>query len=181
MQKKTIVLKEEPVKSFNSPSVPSTIDVCVNMLGEQSKVPDGFYQNDKKECVLISSPEKDKKPKTTVRPKIKSDVCLNLSGLQEVVPKGLWKNQKGDCVDDRIVKEEPKLPNSNSIPEPEEKNPVATQRPLRTLRQDRYWEYDCGSLNAYMGCKHRCLQTARTRRLCEEMYGPGRFDEEKRE
>ena len=45
-----------------------------------------------------------------------------------------------------------------------------------TGAQDRAWRIECGSLRDYIRCRDRCLPNATTRRICEDLYGPNRFD-----
>jgi len=45
-----------------------------------------------------------------------------------------------------------------------------------TGAQDRAWRIECGSLRDYIRCRDRCLPNATTRQICEDLYGPNRFD-----
>lgn len=89
-------------------------------------------------------------------------------------------NQSGPASNPQPQKNEPLTEQNQTLPPHKNTMSTVNHGPLRTLRQDRNWRNDCETLNQYMGCKSRCKQTARTRSLCEELYGPDRFSEDKK-
>jgi len=66
---------------------PPPVDVCPNLPGNQSSVPQG-YRLSEGQCVLI--PNDDPPPVI--------DVCPNIAGVQISVPEGLVINNGGQCV-----------------------------------------------------------------------------------
>lgn len=54
-------------------------DVCLNIDGIQSSVPDGYELNENNECVEV-------------------DICPNIDGIQTEIPEGLYVDEQGDCV-----------------------------------------------------------------------------------
>jgi LPXTG-motif cell wall-anchored protein len=61
---------------------PEPEDVCPNIDGMQTTVPEGYYINDDGDCV-----------------KDPVDVCPNIDGMQTTVPEGYYIDDDGDCVE----------------------------------------------------------------------------------
>ena len=59
------------------------MDVCPNIEGNQSEVPDGMVKDEQGNCVTPTPP---------------TDACPNLEGNQASVPTGLVKDEHGNCV-----------------------------------------------------------------------------------
>jgi hypothetical protein len=60
------------------------IDVCPNIEGNQSEVPEGMIIDDEGNCVTPPPPP--------------TDVCPNIEGNQDKVPDGMIIDEKGNCV-----------------------------------------------------------------------------------
>jgi hypothetical protein len=65
------------------PCSPPQTDLCLNLEGVQSEVPEGYTRNENERCVPTLPP---------------SDLCLNLEGVQSEVPEGYTRNENGRCV-----------------------------------------------------------------------------------
>ena len=65
------------------PCSPPQTDLCPNLEGVQSEVPEGYTRNENGRCVPTS-------PQT--------DLCLNLEGVQSEVPEGYTRNENERCV-----------------------------------------------------------------------------------
>jgi len=63
---------------------PPPPDVCPNLDGVQSVVPDGYQVDADGNCVPIPPPP--------------ADVCPNIAGTQETIPDGMVKDANGNCV-----------------------------------------------------------------------------------
>ena len=62
---------------------PPPVDVCPNIEGNQSEVPDGMVKDEQGNCVTPTPP---------------TDACPNIEGNQASVPHGLVKDEHGNCV-----------------------------------------------------------------------------------
>ena len=63
---------------------PPPVDVCPNIEGNQSEVPDGMVKDEQGNCVTPAPPP--------------TDACSNIEGNQASVPHGLVKDEHGNCV-----------------------------------------------------------------------------------
>jgi uncharacterized repeat protein (TIGR01451 family) len=63
---------------------PPPVDVCPNIEGNQSEVPNGMVKDEQGNCVTTPPPP--------------TDVCPNIEGNQATVPSGLVKDVHGNCV-----------------------------------------------------------------------------------
>jgi hypothetical protein len=72
---------------------PPPVDVCPNLDGNQSSVPDGWVKDDNGDCVVSGPPN--------------TDVCPNIPGNQSEVPSGLFVNSDGNCVDNVVIINDP--------------------------------------------------------------------------
>jgi uncharacterized repeat protein (TIGR01451 family) len=63
---------------------PPPVDVCPNIEGNQSELPDGMVKDEQGNCVTPPPPA--------------TDVCPNIEGNQTTVPTGLVKDEHGNCV-----------------------------------------------------------------------------------
>ncbi len=62
---------------------PPPVDVCPNIDGMQTEVPDGYVKDANGNCVVITTD---------------TDVCPNIDGMQTEVPDGYVKDANGNCV-----------------------------------------------------------------------------------
>ena len=62
------------------PVPPPTVDLCKNIRGIQTEIPEGYYQEGNK-CF-----------------RVKIDMCPNIEGRQKEVPEGYVKDEGGNCV-----------------------------------------------------------------------------------
>jgi len=62
---------------------PPPVDVCPNIDGMQTEVPDGYVKDANGNCVVITTD---------------TDVCPNIDGMQKEVPAGYERDQDGNCV-----------------------------------------------------------------------------------
>ncbi len=76
-----------------SDDVPPPTDVCPNIDGNQSTVPEGKHLNNDGQCVPNGDDNDDEDENTP------TDVCPNIDGNQSEVPSGKHKNDDGQCVD----------------------------------------------------------------------------------
>jgi LPXTG-motif cell wall-anchored protein len=81
------------------------VDVCPNIPGDQSVVPDGLVKDDAGNCVTPPPPPVDEcpdmpgnQPSKDECPPPPVDVCPNIDGPQSSVPAGMVKDAAGNCV-----------------------------------------------------------------------------------
>jgi len=68
----------------NKPDEVPVVDVCPNLEGDQSEIPQGMEKDEEGQCIIVVPPP--------------IDVCPNIDGVQTEIPAGMEKDEEGQCV-----------------------------------------------------------------------------------
>lgn len=84
----TTYIFEQEIIDPNAP-----VDVCPNIGGVQTVVPDGMVQDANGNCYTPTPPQPPEPP----QPPVTVDLCLNLAGTQTSLPAGYYRTTNGNC------------------------------------------------------------------------------------